>query len=101
MIPDIDIILATDFFDGGATSIFQETLKALFTKLKTAIKRRRDDLLYKRPGSIASTFKPRLIWIATIDRPENADKKMNEAIVLIKKFNTCLQDLIFRLVISN
>ena len=93
MIPDNDIILSTDFFNGGANKIFYETLEALFKQINKVIKRRHDDLLHKRPGSIASTFEPRFIWIKVINRPNTEiNTKISESTILKSKFNSCLQD---------
>ena len=90
-VPDKDLVENHDHFDFGAQTIFDMTLESLFKKVNMAITRRREDMFYKRPGSLASYFEQRVIWLKIINRPTTGDKKMREKMILREKFNNTLE----------
>ena len=94
MIPDVDIIDTTDYFDFGAGIIFDSIMSWLFKQLTRAVNRRTEDIIYKRPGAVASTREPWFIWVKAIQRPNIRDRHMKMTMSLRKKFNDCLDALI-------
>ena len=65
IIPDEDIL------DCKSGLYVEDQLEWLYTSINKAITHRRDDLKWKRPGSMSSSFEPRVIWVEPICRPIN------------------------------
>ena len=70
IIPDQDLMPGSKHLDYGVVHIMEQQLRWLFQQINKAIGRRREDLQSKHAGAIShSTYEPRIICIAMIDRP--------------------------------
>ena len=92
--PDRDLITGLKFLDFCVILLLDEHVSWLFRKLNKEIKRRRDDLMAKRPGALASSFKPRLIFIMMLERPPMKSIKEKKIMGLKDRFNSMLMEAV-------
>ena len=98
LIPDNDLVKSIKFFDYGIKETFAETLKWLIVQIERALDARIDDLLRKRTGAMRPNH-TKIIWVKMLPRPlasgnNNIVEKTNKVVVLRKKFNTVLENLL-------
>ena len=89
---DSELVEAADGYDYGAVEVFTEWIEWLLVNINESIEFRKQDLLRKRPGAIASTSEPWFIWVTMLKRPNSTTKK--EVFALTRKFNTTLEQVI-------
>ena len=90
VIPDRDIIDSTKFFNFGSGHIIEENIRWLIREVKRLLLARRENLKNVRPGALAPSMEPRIIWVAMSKRPIYEDERLKQIFVLRKKFNEIL-----------
>ena len=96
VIPDADVINSIlETFDFGLEVLMEENLSWLFRQMNKVIERRRQDLMYKKPGAVAGSFEPRVIWVKMMNRPFDEESEVHMELKQIRaKFNSCLEELV-------
>ena len=93
LVLDKDIIDDVGIYDDDAEDEIGRCLDWLFRKIKTAIRRKRMEMIEKKPGAVYDTD-PRIMLVDMIRQPFEfpVSSTMHGAMTLRRKFNTMLND---------
>ena len=69
MVIDRDIIMDTEKVDRGYWLLIEDQIEWVQKQITKVLTRRREDLKYKRAGSLPDSTEPKVIWIKIINRP--------------------------------
>ena len=89
---DKDLIESLDYFDFGISEALEECVFWLIKEVNKLFEIRRDDIRGKRPGVLGTATKPRVIWVAMLQRPIVNDACMKEIYSKRNKFNRSLEE---------
>ena len=89
---DKDFIENIRIFDYGVSEAFETMLKWLLININNMIEVRKSDLIAKRPGTVSTSSKPRLIWVQMLKQPESSSHR--EIYSVTRKFNNILEKII-------
>ena len=89
---DQDLIAESGVYDYGVTHTLEDTIKWFLININLVLETQKQDLMTRRPGAVASSVEPRLIWVTMLCCPEYS---MNKQIYsLARKFNNILESVI-------
>ena len=80
-IPDWDICTTISRFSYGVSNVIHTDSKYLFDEITVLLKHRKEDLLSKKMGAIASMKESKIIWVEMIDRPPTKDHHTKNKII--------------------
>ena len=93
---DKDLIQNLNYFDYGEYNMFTMCLKWLVKNIGRVFEERREDLRWKKPGSLSNATEPRIIWLTMITRPIIMGDEIFGKIFSAKaKFNKVLEAVLF------
>ena len=89
---DQDLITEAAVFDYGVTHTLEDIMKWLLINFNLVIETRKQDLMTRRPGALASLAEPRLIWVTMLMQPDySMNKQVNSP---ARKFNDILKEVV-------
>ena len=91
---DREILESADHNNFGVQRIIIELLEWLCRNIDKTIDLRREDVRLKRPGAIASSGEPRLIWTHMVTRPIINDPTRGFLFAQTRKYNDALDETV-------
>ena len=91
---DQDIITCGNIYNFGSGTAIEMQLKHLVKEIKRWLMARREDLKFRRPGALAPSMEPRLIWVEMIRRPYTEEPRQANILKQRKKFNEILSSIL-------
>ena len=93
MVPDRDLIAATNYYGFGVSLVFKETLTWVIKQMDANIQRRKTQLFDKKPGALfIESLK--FIWIKMIKQPYNGMQRFDQIMALRNRFNNTLEEVL-------
>ena len=92
---DKNLIDAVDT-EFGVKLALMKMVNYISNELIKAINCRKDDIKMKRPGGLASSGEPRLIWVSVVHRPKNTHPNMHHIYKLVSKTNEVIEEVVKR-----
>ena len=96
MILDREILEVADHNNFGIYQIITELIDWLARNIDKTIDLRREDVRQKRPGAIASSGEPRIIWTKMVIRPMIQDPVKGFLFAQCKKLNEAITDTVMK-----
>ena len=94
MVLDTELLEYADHNNFGILRILTDLLEWLARNIDKTIDLRREDVRIKRPGTIASSGEPRIIWTKTVIRPIIQDPTRGYLFAQSRKLNDTIDEVI-------
>ena len=96
MVLDKEFLEAADHNNFGVQRIITDLLEWLVSNIDKTIDLRREDIRLKRPGAIASSGEPRIIWMKMLVRPIIQDPVKGFLFAQCRKLNESIVDTVMK-----
>ena len=94
MLLDKELVESADHNNFGIQKILTEMVSWLARNIDKVVDLRKEDIRVKRPGAIASSGEPRIIWMKMLFRPIINDPTKSYIFAQCKKYNDVLEETI-------
>ena len=90
---DTDIIQSVDTKFGVKLTLCK-ILTWLMDEILRFINIRKEDIRSKKPGALASSAEPRIVWCSILQRPRNTNPEMHRIFKLVGKTNEIIEQIV-------
>ena len=94
LMPDINIINSTNFFDYVISWILSRSLHWLSNKINKHLDARTNYLSCKKLGALPHNKSTRIIWVTALERPKHkVNGLLEKSVAQVKKFNSIMEEV--------